>query len=66
MAQDELKPNMWILNNRTTWDIEHPKHVVKLENCDEDIIAIIPNDNSIMGCQGPMWTPEAIEFIQKK
>ena len=52
-----------IVSNRAKWDARHPKHDVVLSDYEENEY-VIPNDNSVMTEEGPMFTPEAIEFMK--
>jgi hypothetical protein len=60
-----MQPDQYIITHREEWDATHLKHDVIVRDFDGNVIKIIPNDNSVMGCYGPMWTPEAREFISK-
>ena len=56
--------SQWIVEHRQAWDREHPKHIVIVEDFNGKVIAEIPDDNSVMGACGPMWTPEAVKFFR--
>jgi len=58
-----VESNKWISEHRQEWDAQHPKHNVVIIDTRGEIITI-PNDNSAMGCSGPMLTPEAVAFLK--
>ena len=55
--------NNYIAENRIVWDAEHPKHDVVVRGWDDRILAVIKNDNSVMGSDGPMLTEAAKNML---
>ena len=55
--------NSYILSHRAEWDRQHARHDVVFSRCgvsgEWEIVLIVPDDNSLMGSDGPMLTPEA-------
>jgi len=58
-----MKPDKYIVKNEAKWNKLHKMHRVTVENFQGAIIGYIKNDNSVMGCFGPMWTQSACDNI---
>lgn len=49
-----------VAQDRLRWDAAHPKHTVVFREETSDVVVFsLAEDNSEMGCFGPLLTPEA-------